>query len=128
MIKGKEKGNLYELAKLAKNRLRKNTYEEEKVVIPHKTSIMIMPKKEEKVFTPTIIVNNKEEMLYKKVCALISSGSLNPVGELIDSKAILGLDTEAKQKYIKGMAEKFKELKNRYFREQMLGSSRVSYC
>lgn len=112
----KSNSNLYSLAKLAKKRLRENSYKENRILLTTNPSPIII-KHETKTTTITVI-NNKDELLYQKVCDLLSRGNtLNPVGQLIDQKIFSSLDMEAKQKYIYNLTEKYKELKLRYYKE-----------
>lgn len=111
------KGDLYNLAKMAKRRLSSNNYSEAKIMLVPKPVLTIMPKKE--LAKPVItVINNKDELLYQRVCDLLTNGRcFNPVGELIDQKVFSSLDMEAKQKYIYSLTDKFKQLKLRYYRE-----------
>lgn len=120
MSKSKSKEGIYSLARQAKERMRKNTYERLDGSLK-RTHIVItqLPKPSEKK-PDIIIIKNNDDGLYKKVCELIEKGSVNPVKELIDMKVLNTLDLEGKQKYIKSMTDKYKELKNRYFKNKYL--------
>lgn len=116
------KGNIYSLAKLAKERLRKNNYVKTKVAsistansfyeyISHK-------KVEESYSKPTPTHLTYDEELYKKVCMLIETNNVaNPVSQLIDKQLFNSLDVEAKQFYINNLTQKYKFMKNRYYKE-----------
>lgn len=112
----KTNSNLYSLAKLAKKRLRENSYKDNKILLTKSPAPIII---KQPIKTPSItVINNRDEMLYQKVCELLSRGNtLNPVGQLIDQKVFNSLDVEAKQKYIYNLTEKYKELKLRYYKE-----------
>jgi len=121
--------NLSLLAKSAKARLRANGYIGAKVM-PKPTNFKdyIEKSTEEKVQKTepkTVVINSYDEMLYKRVCEIISKGldKVNPVGLLIDKKVFAGLDFEAKQHYISTLNFKYKQLKQRYYREHI-----ANYC
>ena len=73
----------------------------------------------------SVVVNTYDEILYKRVCEIIDKGldKVNPINELIDKKIFYGLDFEAKQHYISTLNFKYKELKQRYYRERMASYS-----
>lgn len=121
----KSKGNIYSLAKLAKQRLKSNSYTKVKgnvintastfanYISNQKTSIITKNNSREK----TNFVSHDEE-LYKKVCYLIEShNTINPVSYLIDKELFATLDPEAKQFYINNLNQKYKFMKNRYYKE-----------
>ena len=64
----------------------------------------------------------EDEEFYKKVCRLLDKNGdvFNPISQLIDEKAIAGLNEQAKQSYILKLAEKFKAMRERYFCEHQL--------
>lgn len=123
----KSKGNIYSLAKLAKERLKTNSYTKVKgnvintastfanYISNQKTS-SILNKTSTNAEKPTFISHDEE--LYKKVCYLIEShNTLNPVSYLIDKEVFASLDHEAKQFYINNLTQKYKFMKNRYYKE-----------
>lgn len=61
-----------------------------------------------------------DEKMYRKVCDILDSNevALNPIGQLIDREVYDGLDAAAKQRYILELSDKFRELKERYYRER----------
>ena len=77
--------------------------------------------KNRKATVQSVVVNTYDEILYKRVCEIIDKGldKVNPINELIDKKVFSGLDFEAKQHYISTLNFKYKELKQRYYREHM---------
>ncbi len=108
---------------MAKARLRCNSYTGVKTSLkPTNFKEYIDSKEEAKpAKSTTVVINSYDEMLYKKVCDMINRGldKVNPIGNLIDKKVFLGLDFEAKQHYITTLNFKYKELKQRYYREHM---------
>ena len=118
----KAKGNIYSLAKLAKERLKQNKYTKVKGnIINNATAIADYVSKQK-------VVNNKktntktnvsyDDELYKKVCTLIESkNTSNPILMLMDKNLFDSLDVEAKQFYISNLTRKYKYMRNRYFRE-----------
>lgn len=68
---------------------------------------------------------SSDERLYEKVCSILDSDELiiNPIARLIDNAEYESMDNEAKQRYILELAAKFRELKERYYREKMSRSS-----
>ena len=69
-------------------------------------------------FTDT--ATNRDEKMYKKVCAILDrdEATINPIGQLIDNDVYSALDAAAKQRYILELSNKFRELKDRYYRER----------
>lgn len=76
-----------------------------------------------------IIVNrekaDKDEELYIKVCKILDSEeiTLNPIGQLMDRKEYEGLDEFGRQRYVLQLSEKYRELKERYYKERIGKSS-----
>ena len=66
-----------------------------------------------------------DEQLYEKVCRILESDELiiNPIARLIDNSEYDNMDAESKQRYILELSAKFRELKDRYYREKMSRSS-----
>ncbi len=115
------------LAKIAKERLRKNDY----TAIPSHSGInsalclanYVSRQKQlcERSFKDEVKKKTYDEELYQKVCQLIENNDLqNPVSALIDKRLFSSLDTEAKQYYINNLAQKFKFLKNKYYQEHSI--------
>lgn len=104
-MRKKVKGNLYYLAKDAKARLR--NYNKEKSIF-------------EQIPYAKVCFGVHEQELYLKVCKLLNSEEIviNPIKELVDYKYYNTLSLEAKQKYIFDLSEKYKEMKDRYEKEQ----------
>ncbi len=63
--------------------------------------------------------NAADEKMYKKVCDMLGSDeiTLNPIGQLIERDVYDGLDPSGKQRYILELSDKFRELQERYYRE-----------
>ncbi len=61
-----------------------------------------------------------DEKMYEKVCAILDCDeiALNPIGQLIDNQVYGALDSAGKQRYILELSNKFRELKERYYRER----------
>ena len=62
-----------------------------------------------------------DEKMYKKVCAILDrdEATLNPIGQLIDNDVYTSLDAASKQRYILELSNKFRELKERYYKERI---------
>ena len=62
-----------------------------------------------------------DEKMYKKVCAILDrdEATLNPIGQLIDNDVYTSLDAASKQQYILELSNKFRELKERYYKERI---------
>ncbi len=108
------------LAKSAKARLKCNHYDGmHKSPTPTNFGSYIRQVEEKPKTVQSVVINSYDEMLYKKVCRIIDLGldKVNPIGELIDKKVFSGLDFEAKQHYISTLNFKYKELKQRYYKE-----------
>lgn len=65
--------------------------------------------------------DSQDEKLYEKVCNILESDELiiNPIARLIDESEYEKMDNESKQRYVLELAAKFRELKERYYRENM---------
>ena len=61
-----------------------------------------------------------DEAMYQKVCAILDrdEATINPIGQLIDENIYGELEPAAKQRYILELSNKFRELKERYYRER----------
>ncbi|MCL2555536.1 MAG: hypothetical protein FWE03_00765 [Firmicutes bacterium] len=72
-----------------------------------------------------IIINNpqinRDESLYNKVKAILDEDEFvtNPIGKLIENDMLLKMDDAAKQKYILDLSQKYRELKERYYKERI---------
>ena len=104
----KTKGTLYMLAKQAKNRMKNFS-------------------RDKSIFENLQYVNSYDEqdqMLYRKICRMMEEDRIiiNPINELIDKKYYSTVSLEAKQKYIFDLSDKYKEMKDRYYREHALMS------
>ncbi|MBR2967890.1 MAG: hypothetical protein IKC35_03830 [Clostridia bacterium] len=68
---------------------------------------------------------HEDELLYDKVKLILESNEIiiNPIARLIDEKEYEQMDGETKQRYILELSNKFRELKERYFRENISKSS-----
>lgn len=62
----------------------------------------------------------KEELFYNKVCSILEhdENTLNPIGQLIDRKEFEKLDENNRQRYILQLSQKFREMRERYYRER----------
>lgn len=106
----KTKGALHSLAKQAKERLK--SY--------NKNS----------VFSQSYTIqtfSHENAILYKKVCQILESDEVitNPIMELIDKDYYNSLSSEAKQKYIFDLSDKYRAMKERYFKEKSLQMSKA---
>ena len=76
------------------------------------------------VLTRKIFENETEEdeILYRKVCELLSQNKVvtNPIGMLADKQKMSTMSEQAKQHYVFELSKKFKEMKERYFKERQL--------
>jgi len=121
MAKGKS-SNLYQLARMAKQRMKSNNYgciTGNVVSIKPRYSSYISGGIQQKAAVNPII-NTYDEMMYKRVCDILNNDMIvNPISELIDRRVFNNLDLEAKQHYIYALNMKFKELKDRYYKEHM---------
>lgn len=107
----RKKGNLYNLAREAKNRLK--NYKKESIF---NTSYKVQSYSQE------------DSTLYRKVCKILESDEIitNPIMELVDKNYYCSLSDEAKQKYIFNLSDKYKQMKERYFKEKSAQMSKVS--
>lgn len=64
---------------------------------------------------------SKDEQLYEKVCEILRSDEfvINPIARLIDKAEYDNMDSEARQRYVLELAAKFRELKERFYKENM---------
>ena len=63
---------------------------------------------------------DEEELFYCKVCSILEQdeNSINPIGQLIDRKEFERLDEGNRQRYILRLSQKFREMRERYYRER----------
>ena len=113
---------IYDLAKKAKERLKRNNYSIPKPLqTPCAKTFSDYIKTRHnniKVSSTQKQTPKSEDEMYLKVCDLISKGKTqNPVLSLIDKDFFDNLDSEAKQFYIANLTQKFKFLVKRYYRE-----------
>lgn len=72
-----------------------------------------------------IIINNasvnRDEELYRKVKIILDKDEYtgNPIGQLIDSKEYESLDDGGRQRYVLELSKKYRELKERYYKERI---------
>lgn len=64
---------------------------------------------------------NKDEQLYIKVCKILDEDedATNPIGQLVDQEEYGRLDDAGRQRYILELSKKFREFKERYYRERI---------
>ena len=122
--KENKRGDIYSLAKRAKERLKNNNYTRDykSNTIDNATSFAhyICAHKESPTRKKDEVkkVISYDEELYKRVCRIIETNcTQNPILSLIDKDLFTALDTEAKQFYINNLTQKYKFLRNRYFKE-----------
>lgn len=62
----------------------------------------------------------EDERMYKKVCDILDSSEVttNPIGQLIERDVYESLDSSGKQRYVLELSDKFRELRDRYYRER----------
>lgn len=76
------------------------------------------------ILTRKIFENKTEEdeILYQKVCELLSQNKVitNPIGLLADQRKMNSMTVHGKQNYIFELSKKFKEMKERYYKERQL--------
>ena len=61
-----------------------------------------------------------EELFYCKVCSILErdENTINPIGQLIDKAEFERLDEGNRQRYILRLAQKFRDMRERYYRER----------
>ena len=62
----------------------------------------------------------EEELFYTKVCTILErdENTINPIGQLIDREEFERLDENNRQRYILCLSRKFREMRERYYRER----------
>lgn len=62
----------------------------------------------------------EEERFYDKVCAILEQdeNTLDPIGQLIDRDEYERLGADNRQRYILQLSQKFREMRERYYREK----------
>ena len=118
----KAKGNIYSLAKLARERLKQNNYTKVSGNVINTASTFANYISKQKDLNTKAkqqqVTTTYDDELYKKVCVLIESNNTsNPISMLIDKQLFSSLDTEAKQFYINNLTQKYKYMRTKYFRE-----------
>lgn len=118
----KAKGNIYSLAKLARERLKQNNYTKVSGNVINTASTFANYISKQKDLNTKAkqqqVTTTYDDELYKKVCVLIeSNNTANPISMLIDKQLFSSLDTEAKQFYINNLTQKYKYMRTKYFRE-----------
>ncbi len=108
MTTDKKSGVLYNLAKQAKRRMKNYS----------KNAIQHLPYSK-------LAYSDSDQALYKKVCKLLEEEQIiiNPINELIDKKYYDSLSLEGKQRYIFDLSDKYKEMKERYYKEHGLSKA-----
>jgi len=64
---------------------------------------------------------NRDESLYHKVKEILDENEFvsNPIGRLVEKERMMEMDDAARQKYILDLSQKYRELKERYYRERI---------
>ncbi len=126
----KHSSNICTLAKIAKERLKKNNYTNDykSPAINNAVCIAnyICQQKHNQECRPHMDEKKRtyDEELYQKVCEMIENDNMqNPISCLIDKELFSSLDVEAKQYYINYLSQKFKFLKNKYYKEHVASLS-----
>ena len=62
----------------------------------------------------------RDEAFYGKVCDILErdENTLNPIGQLIDKNEFEKLDADNRQRYILQLSQKFRQMRERYYRER----------
>ncbi len=115
----KQSGELKKRAQIAKQRLKMGYWETLRQEIDERMDDAATAK----AFVQrvdTVTVSAPDEKMYKKVCAILDRDetTLNPIGQLIDNDVYSTLDPASTQRYILELSNKFRELKERYYRER----------
>lgn len=123
---------LKDYAKEAKARMKSGFWEEVKeqrqrdvqMAAQQGKNTDVVFKEYREVLTRRIFENETEEdeILYQKVCELLSQNHVvtNPIGMLADKQKMSEMTEHAKQHYIFELSKKFKQMKERYFKERQL--------
>ncbi len=103
MTASKKSGALYNLAKQAKRRMKNY----------NKNGLNHLPYSK-------LAYSEQDEALYKKICKLLEEDRIiiNPINELVDKKYYNTLSIEGKQRYIFDLSDKYKQMKERYYKER----------
>ena len=69
-------------------------------------------------------IQSEDDNLYRKVCKILDDCSdvTNPIGLLVDREVYDKLDSNAKQRYVFKLADKYRTLKERYYMEKQMCS------
>ncbi len=115
-----QSGELKKRAWLAKQRLKMGYWESVKTESKGDgPSDVSAPRMNAKLRLEVSSHNAAEESMYQKVCAILDRDetTINPIGQLIDGEVYSKLDPASKQRYVLELSNKFRELKERYYRE-----------
>ncbi len=126
----RNQSSIYNLARVAKDRLKNNNYDKTRdaygitSISPFERYLQENKQHQKEIVREEkeVIVNSYEEELYRKVCDMLSGNIkvANPILELIDKAVFKNLDAEAKQQYLNKLNDKYKQLKQRYYKENYL--------
>lgn len=107
MTKNKKSSVIYNLAKQAKFRMKN-----------YNRSVQYLS-------YAKLAYSEQDQVLYKKICKMLEEDSIiiNPINELIDKKYYETLSAEGRQRYIFDLSDKYKEMKDRYFKERRLSNA-----
>lgn len=69
----------------------------------------------------TKVLNQEDSALYNKVCKILNRDTItiNPINELIDFTYYNNLSSDAKQRYIMYLSDKYVKLKARFYSENV---------
>lgn len=118
----KQSGELKKRAWLAKQRLKMGYWDSvrsDEVTLANGTEV----KPTRVPINSAVSVSKRDlsdERMYERVCEMLDrdEATLNPIGQLIDGEVYNKLDATARQRYILELSNKFRELKERYYRER----------
>ena len=123
---------LKDYAKEAKERMKSGFWQEVKeqrerdvkIAASQGKSTDVVFKEYREILTRKIYENttDEDERLYQKVCELLSQDKVitNPIGLLADEQKMKDMTPQAKQNYVFELSKKFKEMKDRYYKEKHL--------
>ncbi len=63
---------------------------------------------------------SRDEQFYIKVCEILDDDEdvINPIGQLIDKEKYEQMDEGNRQRYVLELSKKFREMRDRYYRER----------
>lgn len=132
VMANREKSELKKRALLAKQRMKmgywQRMHEERRELMQQsndssRLQLLSSLQRSDYVRTTSMALNrdkaDKEEQLYRKVCSILASDEnvTNPIGQLVERDLYDTMDEQNKQRYILELSQKFRELKDRYYRE-----------